>query len=62
MILQKIWYRFTSCLLKGLYHIIYGKHFRYGKNLHMRKGFQITCDSPNGGQIGSIFIGNNVFF
>lgn len=57
MILIKVWYRFTGLLLKALYKVVYGRHMRWGKGFHMRKGFQATVE--NG---GSIVLGDNVFF
>ncbi|KFI96142.1 glycosyltransferase [Bifidobacterium stellenboschense] len=57
MILIKVWYRFTGLLLKALYKVVYGRHMRWGRGFHMRKGFQATVE--NG---GSIVLGNNVFF
>lgn len=62
MILLKIWYRFTGLMLKALYRVIYGRHLTWGKNLHMRKGFQATCDRSDSGKVGRIVIGDNVFF
>ncbi|KAB7789599.1 acyltransferase [Bifidobacterium leontopitheci] len=57
MILIKVWYRITGLLLKALYKIVYGRHMRWGKAFHMRKGFQATVE--NGGEI---VIGDDVFF
>lgn len=62
MIPFKLWYRFTGLLLKTLYRLTYGHHIRWGRNVHMRKGFQATCDRNNNGRTGTIVIGNNVFF
>ncbi|WP_243386622.1 glycosyltransferase [Bifidobacterium primatium] len=57
MILIKAWYRFTGLMLKALYRVVYGRHMRWGKAFHMRRGFQATVE--NGGEI---VIGDNVFF
>ncbi|KAB5607401.1 glycosyltransferase [Bifidobacterium jacchi] len=57
MILIKLWYRFTGLLLKALYRVVYGRRMRWGSALHLRKGFQATCDGD-----GRIVIGSNVFF
>ena len=57
MILIKLWYRFTGLLLKALYRVVYGRRMRWGRALHLRKGFQATCDGD-----GRIVIGSNVFF
>ncbi|WP_236023530.1 glycosyltransferase [Bifidobacterium miconis] len=62
MILFKLWYHFTGLLLKALYKLVYGRHMRWGRNFHMRKGFQATCDRAGGGRTGDIVIGDNVFF
>ncbi|OZG64907.1 capsular polysaccharide biosynthesis protein [Bifidobacterium hapali] len=62
MIVYKLWYRITGLLLKLLYKLTYGKHMRWGRNFHMRKGFQATCDSADGKRTGDIVIGNDVFF
>ena len=57
MILIKVWYRVTGLLLKALYRVVYGRHMRWGKGLHMRRGFQATVEHG-----GEIVIGDNVFF
>lgn len=62
MIVYKLWYRITGVLLKLLYRLTYGRHMRWGRNFHMRKGFQATCDSADGKRIGDIVIGDDVFF
>lgn len=62
MILYKLWYRITGLLLKALYKVTYGGNIRWGKRVHMRKGFQATCDSADGSRTGTITLGDDVFF
>ena len=57
MMLIKVWYRFTGLLLKAVYKVVYGRHMRWGRGFHMRKGFQATVEHG-----GVITLGNNVFF
>ena len=57
MMLIKVWYRFTGLLLKAVYRVVYGRHMRWGRGFHMRKGFQATVEHG-----GVITLGNNVFF
>ena len=57
MVVVKLWYRFTGVLLKALYKVIYGKSIHWGKELHFRRGLQLTAELG-----GTITIGDNVFF
>lgn len=57
MIILKAWYRLTGFGVKAMYRLMYGRRMRWGRALHMRKGFQATVDGE-----GTILIGDDVFF